>query len=330
MINIGIIGVGKWGRNLLRNFIDLPGVNVKVVCDLKPENLRYVREKWPEIKCSTDYLEVVKDRVVDAVVIATPVSSHYGIGLAALRAGKHILVEKALTRTSAETARLIDIAEKFNLVFAAGHIMIYHPAIIEMERLIAKRRLGRLFFADSIRSNPPPPEVDVDVIWDLAVHDISVVLHLWKKEPISVLAVGRRFAHPDLIDYATVCLEFTDGSFTIHQVSWLSAEKIRRLQVAGARGFLRFDETVNGSRLKFFKHNLIPGFGNRDRFFSKSKRDVIIDLPDEEPLMNECRAFINAIKGNGSVSADGRQGLMVMKVLEATQRSILKEKRIKL
>jgi len=172
MINIGIVGAGYWGQNLIRKFSNLSGACVKKVCDRNVAPLKRVEEKWPEIRLTSSYHNVIKDKTIDAIAVATPVSTHHEISIDALRAKKHVLIEKPLARRYKDANELVRTVRKSKLILAAGHIMMYHPAVIKTNEMIGNGKVGKLCFAESCRSNPRPMNCDVDVIWDLAVHDV--------------------------------------------------------------------------------------------------------------------------------------------------------------
>lgn len=235
-IKVAIIGAGYWGPNLIRNFNEIEESRIVWVCDQKPGRRDYVIRTFPGIPVTDDLDRVLSDRAVDAVVVATPVSTHRKIALAALQAGKHVWVEKPLADSVSGAKEIVQEAEKRGLILATDHLFVYNPAIAKVKEIIAQNGIGDLCYAESGRINLGPPASEVDVLWDLATHDLAITFYLWDKEPVEVVAYGRRFNHPRLIDVAFVHLHFDDGSIATHHVSWLCPEKTRRYFVAGKRG----------------------------------------------------------------------------------------------
>ncbi len=323
---IAIVGAGYWGPNLIRNFDSLADCQVRWVCDRKPGRLRYVNERWPHIPLTEDYAQVLKDPSVDAVVIATPVSTHCDLATAALEAGKHVFVEKPLAATSDQALRIVELAERKKLVLATGHIFVYHPAVAAMESAIQRGEIGKPCYAESGRVNLGPPASEVNVIWDLAVHDISILLYLWDQEPVEVVAYGEHFLHPTLIDVAFLHLRFADGSMAQHHVSWLSPEKVRRFFVAGTEGSLKFDDTLPEGKLRIIDQGVDSRIGLKDddvkELYYRPGRITVPQLPNDEPLRVECQHFLDCIRNGHPPRADGRAGLAVVRVLEAAELSI--------
>lgn len=325
-IGIAIVGAGYWGPNLIRNFDSLADCQVRWVCDRKPGRLHYVHQRWPHIPLTKDYGELLKDPAVDAVVIATPVSTHYALAAAALEAGKHVFVEKPLGATSAQAQSIAELADHKGQVLATGHIFVYHPAVAAMKATIEQGSIGQPCYAESGRVNLGPPASEVDVIWDLAVHDVSILLYLWEQEPTEVTAYGSRFLHPTLIDVAFLYLRFADGSMAQHHVSWLSPEKVRRFFVAGTEGSLKFDDTTTDGKLRVIDQGVDSRIGLKDDevkdLYYRPGQVIVPELPNDEPLRLECLHFLDCIRDGHRPRANGRAGLAVVRVLEAAERSI--------
>ena len=296
-IGIGIIGAGYWGPNLIRNFDQLDECRVVWVCDKKPGRLQYVREHFPEITVTDAYGEILKDDSVEAVVVVTPVSTHYRLTIDAIESGKHVFVEKPLARTAEQALDIVEKAAKNQLVLATGHVFIYHPAISVLKECINRGQIGPLFYGESGRVNLGPPASEVDVIWDLAVHDISIQHFLWEKTPVEVIALGRRFLHPKLVDVAFLHLRFDDGSFSQHHVSWLSPEKVRRFFVAGGKGSAVFDDTLVEGKLKIIDQGVDSRIGLGDEevkeLFYRPEKVVTPVLATSEPVYLECQHFLD-------------------------------------
>jgi len=325
-VKIAIIGAGYWGPNLIRNFKNIQSCEIKWICDNKPGRLKYVHQKWPNIPLTDNFEEIIKDRTVDAIVIATPASTHHILGMAALNFGKHIFIEKPLAITSKHAQELVEHAEKKELILATGHIFVYHPAISAMKNIIKQGIIGDLCYADSGRVNLGPPASEVNVIWDLAVHDISILLYLWEKEPIEVRANGNNFLHSILTDVAFLQVRFEDNSIANHHVSWMSPEKVRRFFVAGKQGSLIFDDTSTNKKLKVIDQGIDSRINLKDNeikeLYYKPGNITVPKLPEKEPLHIECQHFLECIQNGNRPKTDGHSGLAVVRVLEAADQSI--------
>lgn len=325
-VGVGIIGAGYWGPNLIRNFNSLPGCHVRWVCERKSGRLQYVHERWPHIPVTEDHTEILKDPSVDAIIIATPVSTHCALATAALEAGKHVFVEKPLAATSEEARRIVQLADGKERVLASGHIFVYHPAVAAMKAAIAHGDIGQLCYAESGRINLGPPASEVDVIWDLAVHDISILLYLWNQEPVEVASYGRCFRHPTLTDVAFLHLRFADGSMAQHHVSWLSPEKVRRFFVTGTKGSLLFDDVAIANKLRIIDQGIDSRIGLKDdevkELYYRPGQLIVPALSNDEPLCLECQHFLDCVRTGHRPRADGQAGLSVVHVLEAAERSI--------
>ena len=247
-ISVAVVGAGYWGPNLIRNFSELDTCKVSWVCDRKEGRRRYVQEQFPGIPVTDKLDQVLTDAHIDAVVVATPVSTHHSIALEALRAGKHVWIEKPLAHTVSAAKEIVLEAKARGLVLATDHLFVYNPAIAKAKEIISQGDIGELCYAESGRVNLGPPASEVDVVWDLATHDLAITYYLWERSPVELVAYGHRFKHPELIDVAFIHLHFEDGTTAVHHVSWLCPEKTRRYFVAGRKGSLMFDDTQEEKR----------------------------------------------------------------------------------
>jgi predicted dehydrogenase len=325
-INIAVVGAGYWGPNLIRNFNAIDGCRVVWVCDQKSGRRQYIKERFPGTPLTDDLNKVLKDESVDAVVVATPVSTHKEIAISALVAGKHVWVEKPLADSVSGAKEIVQEAEKRGLILATDHLFVYNPAIAKAKEIIAQNGIGDLCYAESGRINLGPPASEVDVLWDLATHDLAITFYLWDKEPIEVVAYGRRFNHPRLIDVAFVHLHFDDGSIATHHVSWLCPEKTRRYFVAGKKGSLIFDDTQNQRKLRFIDQGVDSRIHAKDdevkELYYSPGEVRFPDLDRVEPLRAACSDFLASIRDGQRPRSDGKAGLAVVKMLEAAERSI--------
>jgi predicted dehydrogenase len=325
-LRIGIVGAGYWGPNLIRTFSSLPECEIACVCDQRPGRLQYVAERFPGVRLTDRYEQLLADPTVDAVAVATSVSTHHVLAVAALQAGKHVFVEKPLAATSAEALELVKAAERAGRILATGHLFAYHPAVARLRQGVRAGELGRLCYAESGRVNLGPPASEVDVIWDLAVHDVSILLSVLGGEPEEVRAEGRRYRHPSLTDVAFLTLRFADGFLAQHHVSWLSPVKVRRFFLAGSEGSATFDDTRSEGKLLLSDAGEDSRIGARDTearelFYRPGKLRSPL-LPEVQPLTVECAHFLDCIRAGRVPEVDGRAGLAVVRVLEAAARSV--------
>jgi len=325
-INIAVAGAGYWGPNLIRNFSGIDGAQVCWVCDQKSGRRRYVEEKFPGLPVTNNLNQVLSDSNVDAVVIATPVSTHRDIALAALSAGKHIWVEKPLAHSVRAAEEIVQESKKQGLTLVVDHLFVYNPAVAKVKEIIQKGDLGKLCYAESGRVNLGPPASEVDVVWDLATHDLAITYYLWGKVPEEIVAYGRRFHHPKLLDMAFLHLIFDDASTVMHHVSWLCPEKTRRYFVAGEKGSLIFDDTQSDNKLRFIDQGIDSRIGTKDdemkELFYKPGKVSFPALDRIEPLRAACMDFLASIQNGQRPRSDGKAGLAVVQMLEAAEQSI--------
>ena len=326
MITIGVIGYGYWGPNLVRNFAEAPGGRIGFVTDVRAERLTPVVARYPAAKVSTDYRELLRDPAVDAVAIATPVSTHFDLAMAALRAGKHVLVEKPMTATSEQALALIDEAEKRRLVLMVDHTFVYTNAVKKIRELTQGGDLGEIYYYDSVRINLGLFQHDVNVLWDLAVHDLSIMDYVLAQTPVSVSATG--LAHvagqPENIAYMTM---FFDGRLIAHvHVNWLAPVKVRRTLLGGSRRMIVFDDLEASEKIKVYDrgisvnpspenlYQMLIGYRAGDMWAPQ--------LPLAEALQTEARHFIECIDQRKTPTTDGHAGLRVVRLLEAATQSL--------
>ncbi|WP_201277940.1 Gfo/Idh/MocA family protein [Scytonema millei] len=325
-INIGVIGYGYWGPNLVRTFADLPGAKVVAVSDFKIERLAKVQSRYPAVKVTTDSQDLLADPKIDAIAIATPVSTHYDLALAALQAGKHVLVEKPMTVSSEQAIRLIEEAQRRNLVLMVDHTFVYTGAVRKMQELVASKAIGDVYYYDSVRVNLGLFQHDVNVIWDLAVHDLSIMDYVLQAKPTAVSATGMSHipGEPENIAYLTL---FFDNSAIAHiHVNWLAPVKVRRTLLGGSQKMICYDDlepsekikvydkgiTVNGSPENVYQ--MLVGYRTGDMWSPK--------LDMTEALQTEALHFVDCIQQGKRPITDGEAGLRVVRILEAATQSI--------
>lgn len=323
-VRVGIIGCGYWGPNLIRNFQEISQSKVVAVSDLRPERLKPLEKKIPGAKLTTHYQDLLKDSTIDAVVVVTPISSHYPIAHAALRAGKHVLVEKPLTRTVKEGMALVNYARRQKKILMVGHTFEYHPAVLKIADLLKARELGDVHYIDSIRVNLGLYQSDgLNVIWDLAPHDISIILSWIGQVPVKVSAWGRSFVKNGVEDVAFMRLEFPGQTLAHLHVSWLAPAKIRRMTLVGNKKMIIYDDLENVEKIKIADQGAHLDPSDPELRVSYRIGDIVSPrLPVAEPLYQECFHFIESILQNKKPKTDGETGLEVVRVLEAADKSI--------
>lgn len=323
---LGIVGYGYWGPNLLRNFVEAPECRVKYVCDESTTRLEKVAAKYPHLTLTQSFEEIIDDEEVDAVILATPISTHYRLAKNALLRGKHVFVEKPLTADSATADELIRLAETQNLVLMVGHTFKYSPPVVKIKELIDNGELGDIYYISSSRVNLGLHQPDVSVIWDLAPHDFSIIFYWLGEEPSQVHAFGRGCVKSDKPDVAFINLAFESGTVAEVQLSWLSPVKLRRTVIVGSKKMLIYDDTENVEKVKIFDHGVDFVEPSSFEEFQLSYRtgDIVSPCLDSyEPLYAEAIHFLECIREGKQSRTDGRDGLRVVRALEKAEESLL-------
>lgn len=323
---IGVIGYGYWGPNLVRNFANTEGAQVISVSDLDLEKLALVKRRHPDAEVTSDFRDVLKDSRIDAVAIATPVHTHYELARAALDAGKHVLIEKPLAYTSTQARHLVEQATRQNLVLMVDHTFLYTPAIQKMRQLIADGTIGDVYYYHSVRASLGLFQEDVNVAWDLAVHDISIIKYIFSEEPIAVSATGANHVSGSPEDIAHITLFFQSTCIAHISVNWLSPVKIRQIFIGGSRKMIAYDDVEPTEKIKVYDKGITVNES------SESARQLRIgyragdvwapNLSTKEALQTETEHFVDCLRGDTSPIASGLSGLFVVEVLEAVSRSI--------
>jgi len=324
MINVAVAGLGYWGPNLVRNFNACADTTVVRLCDTDPVRLGAIRRQYPNATCTTSFAEVVDDPTVDAVAIATPVSTHYELARSVLEAGKHVLVEKPLAGSVADAERLVALAKHVRRVLMVDHVFVHSPSVQKMAELIQSGEVGDVLFIDSVRINLGLMQHDVNVLWDLAPHDVSIIDHLIGRPPRSVVALGS--SHGGLEDVAYLHLDYGDKLLASVHVNWLSPVKVRYFLVGGSRRSLLYDELNFSERVKVYDRGVDVSNdpeGIRQVLISYRSGDVFSPrLDGKEPLSKLVEHFVDCIAGRAVPISSGEHGLRVVRVLDAAQRSL--------
>lgn len=331
-ITIGIIGCGHWGPNFIRNFSKIKNCDVKYASDLNAERLSHVKQVFPDIATTPHYLRILEDETIDAVVIATPAHTHYRLAKDALRHGKHVLVEKPITGRVREAEELIAIAEQKKRILMVGHTFKFNPGIRKLKSLIDSNTLGKVYYVYSRRTNLGPIRKDVNAMWDLAPHDISIFNYLLDDCPLFAAAQGNKCLPHGLEDVCFITLAFPNKVLGHIHVSWLDPKKVREIVVVGSKKMAIFDDLNAQAPIIIYDKSVMQERFKQDyasfkefQMIIKDGKAVIPKVKKEEPLKAECAHFIDCIRKGNVPLTDGRDGLEVLKVLIAIQDSLLKD-----
>lgn len=322
---MGLVGCGYWGSKHLRVFNELPNCEVTALCEPSVEAISKQPKAFLPPLVTADYEEFLS-ATMDAVVIATPAGTHHRLVLQALLSDRHVLVEKPFTTNTAEALALITAAEERGLTLAVGHTYVYHPAVQFLRKFIEAQQLGPLHYAHTARLNFGTLQPDVDVLWDLAPHDLSILLYILQEEPLVAGARGAACVNPRLCEIAHVDLQFPGGPFAHIYVSWLEPTKIRRLTFVGEEKSLVYDDIAQGEMIRVYDKSikLTSGNGAEDTLVPQYLQgDVTIPfLGGGEPLKNECAHFLDCVRTGQPVISGGWEGLKVVRILEAAEKSL--------
>ena len=326
MINIGIVGYGYWGPNLVRNFAETPGANVAAVADLDPAKLAVVQRRFPAVRVTTDFATLLRDPFIDAIAIATPVNTHFDLALAALRAGKHVWVEKPMTERSEQARQLVAEARRRDRVLLVDHTFLYTGAVTKIGELIRSGDLGRIYYYDSIRVNLGLFQRDVSVISDLAVHDFSILDFLLGEHPAAVTASGTNHFPGTPENLAYVTLFYDSGTIAHANVSWLAPVKVRQILIGGSKKMITYDDLEPSEKVKIYDkgvsftddpqkiQEMRVGYRTGDMWAPK--------LSMTEALRVEGEHFVDCIEHHKTPITDGQLGLRVVELIEAACQSM--------
>jgi len=324
-IRFGVIGAGYWGPHLIRNLSEIPGSTLAVVADLSQDRLEALRPRYSSVTMTTDFREAIGDQT-DAVVIATPVRSHYQLAREALMAGKHVLVEKPLTRSSEEARDLIRIADENGVLLMVGHTFEYNPAVIALKDLVEQGVVGRVLYIDAARLNLGQYRTDVNVLWDLAPHDISIMNFILGSEPTHVSARGNTCIQPGTHDVAYVELKYPKGILGHIHVSWLEPCKVRRITVVGDEKMVVYNDVAAEEKLRIYDKGVTRTTSSGDYAdFQLSYHNGGVSIPavaGGEPLKLELSHMMDCIRTGTRPRSDGQSGLRVINVLESADKSL--------
>ncbi len=328
MLTIAIVGCGYWGPNLIRNFNSLSECNVKKICDIDEKRLEYLKQLYPEVDTTTDFKHLINDDEIDAIAVATPVHLHFELAKKSLLAGKHIFIEKPMASCTSECRELIEIADKRNLTLMVGHTFIYTSSVRKIKEIVDSGDIGDVLYISSRRLNLGLFQKDINVAWDLAPHDISIILYIMKETPKAVNCQGKSHINPGIEDVTEMTLDLTNGGFAIIQSSWLDPNKVREMTIVGSKMMILYDDNQPLEKIKVYdkRVEVPPHYDTFAEFhYSYHYGDMYAPyLKQEEPLKVECQHFLDCIKTGMKSESDGVEGLKVVQVLEAASESLKK------
>jgi predicted dehydrogenase len=326
VVRIGVVGYGYWGPNLVRNFAETTGAELVAVSDLDPKKLETVKKRFPTVRTSTRFQDLLEDKTIDAIAIATPVSTHFELGMAVLKAGKHLWLEKPMTETSLQAQKLVDEAEKRKLVLHVDHTFIYTGAVRKMAELVKSGDLGRVYYYDSIRINLGLFQRDVNVISDLGVHDFAILDYLLGEHPTAVSASGINHFPGTPENLAYITLFYESGTIAHVNVSWLAPVKVRQILIGGSKKMISYDDLQPSEKVKVYDKGISftddpkqimemrVGYRTGDMWAPK--------LIGTEALKLEGEQFVDCIVNSKTTETDGRLGCRVVEIIEAATSSM--------
>jgi predicted dehydrogenase len=331
-VRVAVVGLGYWGPQLVRNLYESPHAELVTVCDARPEALAQIGRRYPGVAQTTDFATVLADPDVEAVVVATPISTHYPLARAALEAGKHTFVEKPLAGSLAEAEALTVLAREHDLVLMPGHTFLYSPPVQAIRELITSGALGEIYFVSTSRVNLGLHQSDASVVWDLGPHDFSILSYWLEESPVAVTALSRGCVMPDTPDVAFIQLEYGSGVVANVELAWLAPSKLRRTTVVGSQKMVVYDDTSAESVRVFDSGVNLPdpeSFGEY-RLSYRTGDIVSPRIEIAEPLALELEDLCRAIRTGSTLRSTPQLGVEVVRVVEAAERSLAERSRIEL
>jgi len=325
MIKVAVVGVGGWGKNLARNYYQIPEASLEYICDLDEKKLEQMKSLYPGTKMTTSFDDLLNDEELQAIVIATTAPHHHPLCKAALEANKDVYVEKPFTLNVDEAEELIKIAEQNKRILMVGHLLEYHPVVNELKDMVKNNELGDVHYIYAQRVNLGTVRGDENALWNFAPHDISVILYLLDKEPTDVAARGQCYLQKDIEDVVFLTLNFDDNSMAHVHVSWLDPHKIRKITVVGNKKMAVFDDLESTEKLRIYDKGAVHNedYNTFAEYIGLRFGDITIPhIKVGEPLRLECTHFLDCIRDRKQPVSDGYDGLRVVKVLDAAQKSL--------
>ena len=324
-VRVGLVGYGYWGPKVARNFYELPQADLAWVVDRDPARLNKAAGAYPGIRLSDDYADLLASDV-DAVILATPIRSHYPLAKAALEAGKHVLVEKPLTASTAEADALTELAEQCGLTLMVGHTFVYNAAIRALRDIVSSGELGRIYYVDAARLNLGLFQPDINVLWDLAPHDLAILCFVLGQDPLEVSARGSASVRPGIHDVAYVDLKFPDNVMAHLHLSWLDPCKVRRVTIVGSKKMVVCNDLLVDEPIRIYDKGVDrpPETDQFSAFHLQYRYGgmQVPYVPFKEPLRTQCEHFLDCIRTGARSHSDGRIGMQIVRILEEADRSL--------
>lgn len=325
-LNIGVVGCGYWGPNLIRNFNSLSGCRLKTVCDLSEARLRHMKELYPAVVATNRFEDLLEDPELDAVVVATSVRFHYPMAKQVLSAGKHVFIEKPMAASAAQCEELNEIAARKGLVIMIGHTFLYSSPVRKIKEIVDKGEIGNLCYISSRRLNLGLFQKDINVMWDLAPHDLSIILYIMEEHPFSVNCQGNANITVGIEDIINLSLNFRNGRFATVQNSWLDPRKVREMTIVGTKRMIVYDDLQPLEKIKIYDARVDrpPHYDTFAEFqYSYHYGDLHVPyIKQEEPLKVECQHFLDCISQGRKPISSGLEGLQLVRILEAASASL--------
>src|SRR6516164_2195880 len=325
-IVVGVVGCGYWGPNLVRNFKGLPDCNLRAMCDVSEARLKHMKSLYSDVEGVTDFEHLLNGVGLDAVVVAAPVKHHYLLAKASLLAGKHTLIEKPMASSSAQCEELIEIAESKGLVLMVGHTFLYSAPVQKITEIVQAGDIGELRYINSRRLNLGLFQKDINVAWDLAPHDISIILHILGEFPLVVNCQGNAHVTSGIEDVTNISLSFRQKRFATIQSSWLEPRKVRDMTIVGTRRMIVYDDLETNEKIRIYDVRVErpPHYDTFADFHSSYHYgdSYIPHLQQEEPLKAECEHFLECIESGTRPLTSGYEGLELVRILEAASASL--------
>jgi len=326
LINVGVAGCGYWGPNLIRNFSQLPDCRVKQVCDTDENRLKHMKKLYPMVATTKEFDDLVKDKEIDAIVVATPVHLHHALAKKSLLSGKHTFIEKPMATSSAECKELVDLAGKNKLTLMVGHTFIYSTPVRRVKEIVDSGEIGEIQYISSRRLNLGLFQKDINVTWDLAPHDISIILYFMGRPPATINCQGKAHVNKEIEDVTNMSLNFDNGGFAIVHSSWLDPNKVREMIIVGSKKMIVYNDNEPLEKIKIYDKRVEapPHYDTFAEFhYSYHYGDAYIPhLKQVEPLKMETQHFLDCIRNGKTPETSGLDGLRVVQILEASSRSL--------
>src|SRR5881296_2865381 len=321
-LRVGVIGAGYWGPNIVRNLSEAPGAEPVAVADLSEERLERLRKRFPAVRMTRDHHELLDDSKIDAICIATPVGTHRTIAEEGFAAGKHVFVEKPLAGTVADAEAIVRAAERAGKTLMVGHTFVYNPAVVQVKEILQADGIGRVHYIDSQRVNLGLHQFDINVLWDLGPHDVSITLYWLDEEPEWIQSVGACYTQPEIEDVVFLTMGFPSGAVAHAHLSWLAPSKLRSMVVIGSHRMAVYDDVQSIEKVKIYDHGVTELSSEELRRSYRSGDIRSPHIAGTEALQMEMRHFIECVNTGARPRSDGEAALRVVRVLDAGMRSL--------